>query len=65
MIMLASVRVGDIHYASSCRRYSLATSLNDSGEANVNIFTAMIGTLVFGIGVDDAIHVMHRIQGRG
>ena len=29
---------------------------------NVNIFTAMIGTIVFGIGVDDAIHVMHRIQ---
>ena len=33
-----------------------------SGDVNVNIFTAMIGTIVFGIGVDDAIHVMHRIQ---
>ena len=36
-----------------------------SGDVNVNIFTAMIGTLVFGIGVDDAIHVMHRIQEEG
>ncbi|MEC8264552.1 MAG: MMPL family transporter, partial [Candidatus Thermoplasmatota archaeon] len=33
-----------------------------SGDVNVNIFTAMIGTIVFGIGVDDAIHMMHRIQ---
>tara|TARA_B100001540_G_scaffold317667_1_gene352028 strand:+ start:1562 stop:4414 length:2853 start_codon:yes stop_codon:yes gene_type:complete len=36
-----------------------------SGDVNVNIFTAMIGTIVFGIGVDDAIHVMHRIQEEG
>jgi hypothetical protein len=36
-----------------------------SGDVNVNIFTAMIGTIVFGIGVDDAIHVMHRIKEEG
>ena len=36
-----------------------------SGDVNVNIFIMMIGTLVFGIGVDDAIHVMHRIQEEG
>ena len=30
--------------------------LMSSGDVNVNIFTAMIGTIVFGIGVDDAIH---------
>lgn len=36
-----------------------------SGDVNVNIFTAMIGTIVFGIGIDDAIHVMHRIQEEG
>ena len=35
-----------------------------SGDVNVNIFTAMIGTIVFGIGVDDAIHVMQN-PGRG
>ena len=39
--------------------------LMSSGDVNVNIFTAMIGTIVFGIGVDDAIHVMHRIQEEG
>jgi hypothetical protein len=39
--------------------------LMKSGDVNVNIFTAMIGTIVFGIGVDDAIHVMHRIQEEG
>ena len=39
--------------------------LMQSGDVNVNIFTAMIGTIVFGIGVDDAIHVMHRIQEEG
>ena len=36
-----------------------------SGDVNVNIFTAMIGTIVFGIGVDDSIHVMHRIREDG
>ena len=39
--------------------------LMQSGDVNVNIFTAMIGTIVFGIGVDDSIHVMHRIQEEG
>ena len=39
--------------------------LMNSPDVNVNIFTAMIGTIVFGIGVDDAIHVMHRIQEEG
>ena len=36
-----------------------------SGNVNINIFTAMIGTIVFGIGVDDSIHVMHRIREEG
>ena len=36
-----------------------------NGDVSVNIFTAMIGTIVFGIGVDDSIHVMHRIQEEG
>ena len=39
--------------------------LMQSGDVNVNTFTAMIGTIVFGIGVDDSIHVMHRIQEEG
>ena len=39
--------------------------LMNSPDVNVNIFTAMIGTIVFGIGVDDSIHVMHRIQEEG
>ena len=39
--------------------------LMQSGDVNVNIFTAMIGTIVFGIGVDDSIHIMHRIKEEG
>ena len=39
--------------------------LMQSGDVNVNIFTAMIGTIVFGIGVDDSIHVMHRLREEG
>ena len=31
------------------------------GGVNVNVFTAMIGTIVFGIGVDDSIHIVDRI----
>ncbi len=31
-------------------------------SVNVNVFTAMIGTIVFGIGVDDSIHIVDRIK---
>ena len=34
-------------------------------QVNVNAFTAMIGTLVFGIGVDDSIHIIDRIRDEG
>jgi len=36
--------------------------LMKGGAVNVNVFTAMIGTLVFGIGVDDSIHIIDRIK---
>jgi predicted RND superfamily exporter protein len=35
------------------------------GSVNVNFFTAMIGTIVFGIGVDDSIHIVDRIKDEG
>ena len=35
------------------------------GSVNVNVFTAMIGTIVFGIGVDDSIHIIDRIRDEG
>ena len=35
------------------------------GGVNVNVFTAMIGTIVFGIGVDDSIHIIDRIKDEG
>ena len=31
----------------------------------MNVFTAMIGTIVFGIGVDDSIHIVDRIKDEG
>jgi predicted RND superfamily exporter protein len=35
------------------------------GSVNVNVFTAMISTIVFGIGVDDSIHIIDRIKDEG
>jgi predicted RND superfamily exporter protein len=35
------------------------------GGVGVNVFTAMIGTIVFGIGVDDSIHIIDRIKDEG
>jgi predicted RND superfamily exporter protein len=32
------------------------------GDVNVNVFTAMVSTIVFGIGVDDSIHIIDRIR---
>ena len=39
--------------------------LMNQGSVNVNVFTAMIGTIVFGIGVDDSIHIIDRIKDEG
>jgi len=39
--------------------------LMSSGGVNVNFFTAMVGTIVFGIGVDDSIHIVDRIKDEG
>ena len=36
-----------------------------SGDVNVNVFTAMVGSIVFGIGVDDSIHMIERIREEG
>lgn len=35
------------------------------GDVNVNVFTAMVGSIVFGIGVDDCIHMIERIREEG
>ena len=65
MIMFKSVRIGIYTMLPVAVVILWQPLLMRSGDVNVNIFTAMIGTLVFGIGVDDAIHVMHRIQEEG
>jgi predicted RND superfamily exporter protein len=39
--------------------------LMKGGSVNVNVFTAMVGTIVFGIGVDDSIHIIDRIKDEG
>ena len=39
--------------------------LMKGGEVNVNVFTAMVGSIVFGIGVDDCIHMIERIREEG
>ena len=36
--------------------------LMKGGNVNVNVFTAMVSTIVFGIGVDDSIHIIDRIR---
>ena len=64
-IVFRSIRLGLITMIPVAVVILWQPLLMQSGDVNVNIFTAMIGTIVFGIGVDDAIHVMHRIQEEG
>ena len=64
-IVFRSIRLGIITMVPVAVVILWQPLLMQSGDVNVNIFTAMIGTIVFGIGVDDAIHVMHRIQEEG
>ena len=64
-IVFRSVRLGIITMVPVAVVILWQPLLMNSPDVNVNIFTAMIGTIVFGIGVDDAIHVMHRIQEEG
>lgn len=35
------------------------------GDINVNIFTAMIGTIIIGVGIDFSIHISERIKEEG
>ena len=63
-IVFRSIRLGIVTMVPVAVVILWQPLLMQSGDVNVNIFTAMIGTIVFGIGVDDAIHVMHRIQKR-
>ena len=64
-LVFRSVRIGVLTMIPVATIIIWQPLLMSSGDVNVNIFTAMIGTIVFGIGVDDAIHVMHRIQEEG
>ena len=64
-VVFRSVRIGILTMIPVATIIIWQPLLMSSGDVNVNIFTAMIGTIVFGIGVDDAIHVMHRIQEEG
>ena len=64
-IVFRSIRLGILTMVPVAAIIVWQPLLMSSGDVNVNIFTAMIGTIVFGIGVDDAIHVMHRIQEEG
>ncbi len=64
-IVFRSIRLGIITMVPVAVVILWQPLLMNSPDVNVNIFTAMIGTIVFGIGVDDAIHVMHRIQEEG
>ena len=64
-IVFRSIRLGIITMIPVAVVILWQPLLMNSPDVNVNIFTAMIGTIVFGIGVDDSIHVMHRIQEEG
>lgn len=65
MLVFRSIRLGIITMIPVAVVILWQPLLMQSGDVNVNIFTAMIGTIVFGIGVDDSIHVMHRLREEG
>ena len=67
MVLFGSVRVGVLTTIPVAVVVIWQPLLMRSGDVNVNIFYSHgIGTIVFGIGVDDAIiHVMHRIREEG
>ena len=64
-IVFKSIRLGIITMIPVAVVILWQPLLMNSPDVNVNIFTAMIGTIVFGIGVDDSIHIMHRIREEG
>jgi predicted RND superfamily exporter protein len=37
----------------------------DAGGTNLNIFTAMVGTIIIGIGIDNSIQITERIREEG
>jgi len=62
MILFRSPRLATFTMAAVAVVVLWQPLLMRQGSVNVNFFTAMIGTLVFGIGVDDSIHIVDRIK---
>lgn len=65
MILFRSPRLATFTMAAVAVVVLWQPLLMRQGSVNVNFFTAMIGTLVFGIGVDDSIHIVDRIKDEG
>ena len=62
MILFRSPRLATFTMAAVAVVVLWQPLLMRQGSVNVNFFTAMVGTLVFGIGVDDSIHIIDRIK---
>ena len=65
MILFRSPRLATFTMAAVAVVVLWQPLLMRQGSVNVNFFTAMVGTLVFGIGVDDSIHIIDRIKDEG
>ena len=65
MILFRSPRLATFTMAAVAVVVLWQPLLMRQGAVNVNFFTAMVGTLVFGIGVDDSIHIIDRIKDEG
>jgi len=65
MILFRSPRLATFTMAAVAVVVLWQPLLMRQGSVNVNFFTAMIGTIVFGIGVDDSIHIVDRIKDEG
>ncbi|PDH23897.1 MAG: hypothetical protein CND29_03345 [Marine Group II euryarchaeote MED-G36] len=65
MILFRSPRLATFTMAAVAVVVLWQPLLMKQGSVNVNFFTAMIGTIVFGIGVDDSIHIIDRIKDEG
>ena len=65
MIIFGSVKFGFITFLPIFLVILWYPATVDAGGTNLNIFTAMVGTIIIGIGIDNSIQITERVREEG
>ena len=65
IVIFSSVKFGVITFLPILLVILWYPATVDAGGTNLNIFTAMVGTIIIGIGIDNSIQITERVREEG